>query len=162
MTPSCVGVSSRGSEDIGGGSPMLVVGEALGEADQAALTTSPHHQQDANNMGGRMKTPLETIDLSAISCESLSVQQDGKRSPHKNKSTSQGPRSSSGGSQACQDPLSMAFLHALVDPQQGRLQGECRPHMPAPQDTTMPFPSLSPGAMDTEMDHDSFLTNLLM
>ncbi|KAG7158262.1 Zinc finger protein 814-like [Homarus americanus] len=156
VSPNCGGVVSRDGE-----SPLLVGGGA-GEADPPGVPTPPHHQQQQQINNSRMKMPLETIDLAAISCESVGSQHDGgKRSPHKSRSSSHAPKISSSNSGGSQDPLSMAFLHALVDPQQVRLQGECRPHAPLPQDT-LPFPSLSPGAMDADMDHDSFLTNLLM
>lgn len=95
--------------------------------------------------GGRSRPPLETIDAAAISCEGT-ITAEEKRTLHRTR----GGRGAGG----AQDPLSMAFLHALVDPQPGRLQ--------APQDPSLPFPSLSPGAIDADMDHDSFLTNLLM
>ncbi|KAK8737659.1 hypothetical protein OTU49_004175 [Cherax quadricarinatus] len=139
-----------------GGSPMLLEGPMGGRSGQSDPSSVPptHHP----NMSTRMKTPLETIDLAAISCDSVLSHPDGKRSPCKTKSTSN--KTNSSVAQGGQDPLSMAFLHALVDPQHGRLQGECRPHTALSQDT-LPFPSLSP-AMDADMDHDSFLTNLLM
>ncbi|XP_050729827.1 zinc finger protein 628-like isoform X2 [Eriocheir sinensis] len=103
-------------------------------------------QQEQSHLGGpRSRPPLETIDVAAISCE-RTITPEEKRSLHRTR----GGRGGSGP----QDPLSMAFLHALVDPQPGRLQ--------PPQDPSLPFPSLSPGAIDADMDHDSFLTNLLM
>ncbi|XP_064115892.1 uncharacterized protein LOC135221869 [Macrobrachium nipponense] len=115
---------------------------------------------------GRPKVPLETIDISAISCEGLPVSLDSKKSPPRpNRSPSDNVSPRPGGvigGQGFHDPLSVAFLHALVDPQQGRVPGDCRPHVQLPPQDGLPFPSLSPGAMDTDLDHDNFLTNLLM
>ncbi|XP_045110482.1 zinc finger protein 41-like isoform X2 [Portunus trituberculatus] len=101
--------------------------------------------QDPSHGSPRCRPPLETIDAAAISCEGTTPHEE-KRAPHR----SRGGRGGGG----AQDPLSMAFLHALVDPQPGRPQPQ--------QDPSLPFPSLSPGAIDADMDHDSFLTNLLM
>ena len=102
-------------------------------------------QQNPGQEGPRCRPPLETIDAAAISCEGATPHEE-KRISHR----SRGGRSGIG----AHDPLSMAFLHALVDPQPGRSQPQ--------QDPSLPFPSLSPGAIDADMDHDSFLTNLLM
>ncbi|XP_068243224.1 zinc finger protein 721-like [Palaemon carinicauda] len=125
------------------------------------------HNQNIVPVPGRPKVPLETIDISAISCDSLPVPHESKKSPHRsNRSPSHtvSPRTGGGviGGPGFHDPLSVAFLHALVDPQQGRVQGDCRPHVQLSSQEGLPFPSLSPGAMDTDLDHDNFLTNLLM
>ncbi|KAK3853752.1 hypothetical protein Pcinc_039723 [Petrolisthes cinctipes] len=132
------------------------------------------HQDMGGGNGGRMRPPLETIDAAAISCDGMAPHlQDCKqfhpRQPHPQQHPHHhhqrpGPHHviRAGGTH---DPLSMAFLHALVDPNQARMHGECRPHhhhhAAFPPDT-LPFPSLSPGTIDADMDHDSFLTNLLM
>ncbi|KAK7070459.1 hypothetical protein SK128_002723 [Halocaridina rubra] len=138
------------------------------QGQQEDLSEKHRHQEGLNGSLGRNKAALETIDMSAISCDSLQSQNEVKKSHiRSNKSpNSVSPRAGgvSGlpGMTAYHDPLSMAFLHALVDPHQGgRMHGECRPHVQMPQDG-LPFPSLSPGAMDTDIDHDNFLTNLLM
>ncbi|ROT79418.1 zinc finger protein [Penaeus vannamei] len=152
----------------------------------AGTAAAPHAPADGDHHGGRrrgqggrggrrglradaaalLRVPLQTIDLAAIAYDGLSMSPEGKRLPPQKASpgSSRSPPSATsraGGSQGSQDPLSMAFLHALVDPQQARLQGDCRPHVSLPPEA-LPFPSLSPGAMDADMEHDSFLTNLLM
>ncbi|XP_027230852.2 zinc finger protein 628-like [Penaeus vannamei] len=137
-------------------------GDAAAQQQQAQ---QPAHQEPSA-FGGKLRVPLQTIDLAAIAYDGLSMSPEGKRLPPQKASpgSSRSPPSATsraGGSQGSQDPLSMAFLHALVDPQQARLQGDCRPHVSLPPEA-LPFPSLSPGAMDADMEHDSFLTNLLM
>ncbi|XP_045611750.1 zinc finger protein 721 [Procambarus clarkii] len=162
VSPNCGGVLGSGGDCVGASSPLLVMGSvrdgtrASGDPSSGPTSPLPH----LNTLTSRIKTPLETIDLAAISCESVGSHDDGKRSPHKVRPASGHKASSSGGGHAGQDPISMALLHALVDPHQCRQQGECRPHAPLSQDT-LPFPSLSP-SMDTDIDHDSFLTNFLM
>ncbi|XP_042876096.1 zinc finger protein 628-like [Penaeus japonicus] len=141
------------------------------ESDVSAQQHQQHQQapQDAGAFSGKLRVPLQTIDLAAIAYDGLSASPEGKRPQqqhHRASGSSRSPPGSSsssraGGSQGSHDPLSMAFLHALVDPQQARLQGDCRPHVALPPEA-LPFPSLSPGAMDADMEHDSFLTNLLM
>lgn len=148
--------------------------EEIARAGHAGATGLQHPTLTSNihqDMGGgRMRPPLETIDAAAISCEGLTPQlQDCKqfhsRQPPQQHQRPGGPHHviRGGGGGGTHDPLSMAFLHALVDPNQARMHGECRPHHHAafPPDT-LPFPSLSPGTIDADMDHDSFLTNLLM
>ena len=143
---------------------------------QSQQQQQQHHQQQQQGLSkrpeevvsaeSRGKASLETIDLSAITCDSLQEPPvDTKKSSHRpNRSPSQGvsPRSGGVAGVPYHDPLSVAFLHALVDPQQSRGQGECRPLVQPPSHEGMPFPSFSPGSMDTDLDHDNFLTNLLM